>query len=118
MEAITKEGKYLLQKLDCNCNDCGFMSRDFVAYKKWEDWNLKLQQEAFAKDPNRKPNDKFQFDKSSVLSYGICEKFKDIFKSTEISFIPNTFQLNTQTCFVHRLDLLSEEDRNKKLGLV
>lgn len=31
------------------------------------------------------------------INYGQCEKF-----SKEVTFIPNTCQLDTQTCFKHR----------------
>jgi hypothetical protein len=27
---MDKESLYLLQKIDCNCNDCGFMNRDLT----------------------------------------------------------------------------------------
>lgn len=56
---------------------------------------------------------KFQFDKKEiVINYGSCTKL-----DKEVSFIPNTYQLETQDCFKHRLDFLTEEERNKKLEI-
>ena len=41
---------------------------------------------------------RFQFDKSTCsIQYGTCSKF-----SKDVSFIPNTCQLDTQQCFSHR----------------
>mgnify|MGYP001574482603 CR=1 len=43
---------------------------------------------------------KFQFDRSEVsINYGRCEKLQK-----DVSFIPNTCQLHTQECFIHRKD--------------
>jgi hypothetical protein len=127
---MDKQSIIELQKIDCNCNDCIFMNRNIERFKqslndhhRWQlnyfntvknnllkkaDWwqnprnpkfnyekgiNLKLQAEKM----------KFQFDKSTCLiNYGFCmseesEKFN-------ITFIPNTLQLNTQHCFKHRRD--------------
>lgn len=41
---------------------------------------------------------KFQFDKSTcAINYGHCSKL-----DKQVSFIPNTLQLDTQLCFVNR----------------
>lgn len=40
---------------------------------------------------------KFVYEQTTYLNYGFCTKFKK-----DISFIPNTCQLDTQQCFVHR----------------
>lgn len=75
-----KESAYLLQKIDCNCNDCKFMTRDLVRNeqhrKSYEGTGL-----------------------MDRLQYGNCSKF-----NKPISFIPVTCQLETQHCFVHRKD--------------
>ncbi len=108
-----------LQKIDCNCNDCIFMERDLVTYKKWEDWHRKLDLEEFERAKAKAIADalavtdiksrksmlniaekmKFQFQKSNLLNYGKCKKF-----NKPVSFIPNICQIETQECFVHRHD--------------
>ena len=43
---------------------------------------------------------KYQFDKSTAsINFGRCDKF-----DKEVTFIPNTCQLDTQECFTHRRD--------------
>ena len=116
---MDKESAYELQKIDCNCNDCKFMIRDFDEYNKWEEWNRKIQLKEFnikkanafmiandCKDLKGKETllnfaNKmvFIFDKSGNLSYGNCEKFQ-----IKVSFIPNVCQIETQECFKHRKD--------------
>jgi hypothetical protein len=46
---LEKESIYLLQKIDCNCNDCGFMARDLS-----------------------RPPDK---NKPAPINYGYCNRF-------------------------------------------
>ncbi len=70
-----------LQKIDCNCNDCIFMIRDFEKFKSWD--KLYAGQEKA----------------SHRIHYGKCSKF-----NKDVSFIPNTLQLDTQECFKHRRD--------------
>lgn len=114
---MDKESIYLLQKIDCNCNDCKFMARDLAAYKKWHDYHFKLDLEEFEsrkakaiKDAKNVKDEKgrqsllaiahkmkHQFDKSKLLQYGRCEKF-----DKPVSFIPTTCQMETQQCFEHR----------------
>lgn len=110
-----------LQKLDCNCNDCIFLKRDIDRYKKsledhykWQldyfntirnnlydkanKWRRKGDLEKFETVSKQADRLKFQFDKKEVsINYGFCDKFKK-----DVSFIPNTLQLDTQECFKHR----------------
>lgn len=117
---IDKESIYELQKIDCNCNDCAFMQRDFDTFKKWETWHKNIELQEFEKrkqkatqeaksnpDPKQRDallrvanNMKFSFEKSKLLQYGFCSKF-----NKQVSFIPLTCQLDTQDCFVHRKDV-------------
>lgn len=75
---LDKESLIELQKIDCNCNDCKFMERDFEKLEKhkqsYEGTGL--------------------MDK---LAYGDCKKF-----NKPVSFIPGTYQIETQECFEHR----------------
>ncbi len=113
-----------LQLVDCNCNNCKFMDRDLDLYKKWEDWHRGIALKDFNRnkaksifDANQAINNsanesdkrsaegmlrkaqkmKFQFEKIGLIKYGKCNKFHK-----EVSFIPNTCQLETQECFEHR----------------
>ncbi len=117
---MDKESIYELQRVDCNCNDCFFMKRNFETYAKWEDWNRRYQQQVFEKkreeafkiaeacedEVGKKTllimanKMKFHFDKSSLLQYGQCQKFEK-----QVSFIPMTCQIETQKCFIHRRDV-------------
>ncbi len=94
------ESRIELQKIDCNCNDCKFMIRDFEKYKKSRDWHYKLQLDYFTliKEKTEDTKMRFEFDSSvASINYGHCEKF-----NKPVSFIPNTCQLETQQCFEHR----------------
>lgn len=117
-----KESAHLLQLIDCNCNDCKFMIRDQQKFhnstsfhyvlclrefvinhtrvlanaQKWYnkgEWEkgLALEIEGNAMD--------WQFDKKGEcpVNFGRCSKLKK-----DVSFIPNTCQLETQQCFEHR----------------
>jgi hypothetical protein len=68
-----------LQKIDCNCNDCGYMVRDF---DKLNSFN-----HLYGKDIRV----------SWRPQYGFCVLFRK-----DVSFIPGTCQPQTQDCFVHR----------------
>lgn len=120
---MTKESIYELQKIDCNCNDCAFMVRDFDTYnhylelhqtwqftsfelkkkkliEKSEQWaekgNYEIATELFTEAEGLK----FVFDRSAAaINYGTCSKF-----GKPVSFIPNVCQLETQQCFLHRKD--------------
>lgn len=77
---MEKESIYQRQLIDCNCNDCIFMIRDF---------------------------DKTNYHKNSYkgtglsdnCQYGSCTKL-----NKEVYFSPNTCQIETQKCFKHRKD--------------
>ncbi len=75
---MDKESRILLQKIDCNCNDCKHMVRDFDKFeqhkKHYEGTGL-----------------------SDKLNFGKCVKL-----NKDVSFIPETCQLETQHCFEHR----------------
>lgn len=110
-----------LQKIDCNCNDCLYLIRDFVQYersveqhhtwqldyfnaiksnklKRADEWLKFGEPEKATALINEANNMRFQFDKSKALiQYGQCEKL-----NKDVSFIPNTCQLETQECFKHR----------------
>jgi hypothetical protein len=75
---MDKESVLELQKLDCNCNDCQFMVRDFEKYKKFDSLY-----------DNYSP--------SYRINYGNCSKL-----NKPVSFIPGICQIETQFCFVHR----------------
>lgn len=119
---MDKESIYLFQKLNCNCNDCIFMNRDFDALKEAKkiaemgekylfDRTFKRRmQEAWdnnkagkhkrcsnlIKDIRKK---KFVYVHTSDILYGNCTKLKK-----KVTFIANDFQLETQECFKHRKD--------------
>jgi hypothetical protein len=76
---MDKEDLIELQKLDCNCNDCAYMQRDFERFKKFD----KLY-EGREKCSYR-------------IHYGHCVKF-----NKSVSFTPMQCQLHTQECFRHR----------------
>lgn len=126
---MSKEGIIELQKLDCNCNDCGFLVRDFDKYnqsieqhRKWQqdyfniikknlldkaDWwqdksNIKYDFEKGERVRKEADKLRFEFTKKSIsISYGKCSKQQ----CKPISFIPSILQLDTQECFVHRKEL-------------
>lgn len=122
---MDKESIYQLQKIDCNCNDCGFMVRDAEKFKasqglhhKWQlgYFNVckkKVVEKAIKyKDAfydlemwdsllSEAERMKFQFNgKTAMMNYGNCSKL-----NKPVSFIPNTCQIETQTCFKHRKEL-------------
>ena len=120
---MDKESIFELQKIDCNCNDCKFMVRNIQKFKesqelhhKWQEDYFKSQQNALIKSAEEwkkkgeiekyeyliKESKKktFQFNKNEVvIQFGNCVKF-----NKDVSFIPNTCQLETQDCFTHRKD--------------
>tara|TARA_R110002096_G_scaffold387811_1_gene582040 strand:+ start:581 stop:823 length:243 start_codon:yes stop_codon:yes gene_type:complete len=80
------------------------MVRDLDTFKKWELFHKDLQFKDFERKKEReaiRPNAQFYFDKSSLMHYGKCSKL-----NKEVSFIPNTCQIDTQDCFKHRKDEL------------
>jgi len=121
---MDKQSLYLLQKINCCCNDCGFMDRDMDKFKESVDMHHKWQLDYFnvlrtkkiekakwwkdVKGDLENWNDllmeaesmKFQFDRNeAIINFGKCTKF-----NKDISFIPNVCQLETQECFLHRAD--------------
>ena len=91
-----------LIRIDCNCNDCKFMQRDFERYEHWRKIKEGWQRDEFERnkaksDPLTASKMVFQFDKSGLLQYGNCTKL-----NKPVSFIPNTCQLETQQCFEDR----------------
>jgi hypothetical protein len=116
-----KESQYLLQRIDCNCNNCGFMKRDMDRFKKWYDYWYAEACKKFEDDKKKAIEDadliedpkqrasliqkaqklKFYFRKDNLLQYGHCMKF-----DKSVSFIPDTCQIDTQFCFIHRRDYI------------
>jgi hypothetical protein len=122
---MDKESIIELEKIDCNCNNCKFLSRDGERFEKslqdhhrWQlnyfntvkenllkkaDWwqNKKNPKYNYDKGENVRKEAlkmKFQFDrKEASINYGKCSKF-----DKDVSFLPNTLQYETQTCFEHR----------------
>lgn len=117
---MDKESIYLLQNIDCNCNDCKHMERDFTTYKKWEEKRMNEELLEFEARKESAINSaweiqddkarisainiaekmKFQFNKSGFVQYGICHKFEK-----QVSFLPGVCQIETQGCFEHRKTL-------------
>ncbi len=77
-----------LQKIDCNCNDCTFMVRDLEKKRLWDETELHANQK----------------NASHRIHYGRCDRFQ-----ISVSFIPNTCQLSTQQCFVHRKEGVAQK---------
>lgn len=114
-----------LQKIDCNCSDCGYLTRSLSKRQKHVDFHFGMQKNHFnimrikllkkgEKHFNKGEKEKakilfkearkmrFVFDEGSCsLHYGKCNRFKK-----DVSFITNTCQLGTQDCFVHRLEVI------------
>lgn len=80
---MNKESIKDLQNIDCNCNDCKFMERDFNTYKTFD--KLYTNSVGQVTSPSHR------------INYGNCTKL-----NKPVSFIPNTCQLETQQCFEHR----------------
>ncbi len=73
---MDKQSRYLLQKIDCNCNNCRFLIRDVSQAQS-------------------------QKGKQTPIFSGQCIKF-----NKTVTFIPDTCQLETQLCFIHRNDYI------------
>lgn len=76
---MEKDSIILLQKIDCNCNDCKHMIRDIEKRKSFDYLH------------------EGQINASCRINYGRCENL-----NKDVSFIPNICQLETQDCFIHR----------------
>lgn len=81
---MNKENILELQRIDCNCNDCAFLERDFEKTNKH-----RKSYEGTGLKPS--------------LMYGKCKKFN----MKQISFIPNICMIETQKCFIHRKDMFN-----------
>lgn len=79
---MDKESIFELQKLDCNCNDCAFMVRNFEERKKYDPLYEGAQNASYR------------------INYGNCQKFD----GKLVSFIPNHCMPENQNCFKHRKD--------------
>lgn len=123
---MTKESIYELQRIDCNCNDCYFLTRDLAKFEEALQQHHKWQLDYFNVIKQKKIekiaywNERFEFDKAETLqkdvnemkfqfnrkvcsiNFGHCDKF-----DKPISFIPGVCQIDTQKCFVHRKDIIS-----------
>lgn len=120
---MVKNSIKLLQELDCNCNDCKNMVRDFKRFNESLELHRKWQLDYFntikkklidraewhkARGDQGTCNQliseamsmNFQFNRNEALiNYGKCCKF-----NKDVSFIPGVLQLDTQQCFIHRKD--------------
>lgn len=120
---MTKESRYELQKIDCNCNDCFFLKRDVTRYEQalakdkeldlWLFENKKARAIHKAKKKiaqGQKKKGEIALKEALAMKYsyqsypipqlyGHCNKF-----NKEITFTPNILQLENQNCFEHRKD--------------
>lgn len=80
---MDKESIYLLQCIDCNCNNCGYFKRDI------EKTALQNKNEQII---------------ACKIHYGECLKF-----NKQVGEIANIALLHTQNCFVHRKDLITQK---------
>lgn len=80
---MNKESIIELQKIDCNCNDCKYLVRDLGKYKSYDDLYRNTKRQVTTP--------------AHRINYGDCQKF-----NKQVSFIPNTCQIETQSCFEHR----------------
>lgn len=118
---MDNESTYELQKIDCNCGNCSYLSRSLSKRQSHVDfhfdmqkrhfnikrikllergeWWLKKSQKEKAKLLfNEARKMKFVFDEGLCsLHYGTCSKL-----NKEVSFVANICQLETQNCFIHR----------------
>jgi len=119
---MDKESQYELQKIDCSCNDCGFMVRDLDKMNASYAEMSRLSEDLFdlkkgryvqkAKDQiarNKEKGEaalrdamkmKFTPPGKSAVMYGACAKF-----NKEITFLSGVLSIENQACFVHRKDL-------------
>lgn len=120
---MTTESIIELQKLDCNCNDCGYLKRNIARYNTvraedddnqyWFFRRVKARAIWKAREKLKKDKDRgavalaaaialayTYFPQKCAINYGLCGKL-----DKPIKFIPNTFQFETQECFVHRKEL-------------
>ena len=119
---MDKESTYLFQCIDCCCNDCKFMERDIVAHNRselvhhlWQldyfiiiknkilskarEWTEKGEVDKAELLFKEAKEMKFVYQNTSYINYGYCNNLKK-----NVTFMPNTCQLDTQVCFKHRKD--------------
>ena len=125
MEAVKFKPSYELKVLDSNCSDCLFMDRSIPKRQTSVDKHYVWQKNHFDMErmkvltraeywQNEGDMAKaklllqearkmvFQFNEGEcALHYGMCHKY-----DKDVSFIPNTIQLDTQDCFVHRKEFV------------
>ncbi len=132
---MDRESIYELQKIDCNCNDCGFMIRDLERFKKSQEDHLMWQLNYFDTIKNNFLKKALEYDHMFVVTKKEkylrkaagcrleADKMKFVFDPSEaminygqcskykkdVSFIPNQCQLETQECFTHRKDFVKEK---------
>jgi hypothetical protein len=83
-KTLDKESIYLLQCIDCNCNNCGHFIRDIPKTQA-----LNTNEQIVA----------------NKIHYGFCSKL-----NKEVGEIANFCLLHTQECFEHRNDLKAKKD--------
>lgn len=128
---MDKESIYQLQNIDCNCNDCKFMVRDFVALEQSKKMQNEGQFLTFFNTRTRFIRESLDYRIRAELEKDL-EKKKELFKkgfnllkmaramkyafsndskiafgdcskfNKPVTFIPETCQLDTQNCFEHR----------------
>jgi hypothetical protein len=115
---MNKESMVELQKIDCNCNDCKHMVRDFETFNKWKKWQLEQDKKDFDRKKAKAIEDakkimeeksrnsmlsiankmKYQAEKTSNINYGFCSKKNN----KPITFLPCVCMIENQECFEHR----------------
>ena len=78
---MDKESIFELQKIDCNCNNCGHFERDIEKTKKMNNNPLIIR---------------------NKQHHGFCNKLKK-----DVCEIANICLLHTQDCFTHRKEMKS-----------
>ncbi len=115
---MTAESTIELQKIDCCCNDCKHLVRDVQQYTDTVENDKDSQIFFFRRKKARfiikaRANKDLRkraaalklavamkhvyFVQRAAINYGTCGKLNKL-----VTFIPNTFQLDTQYCFEHR----------------
>jgi hypothetical protein len=116
-KGLDPESAFELQKIDCNCNDCGHMQRVKEIKIRWDYFMKEVDHKAYRDEKekasyalydkgirglqlNKVMFAKFQPTRVTPINYGLCKKLVKI-----VSFLPATFSFDTQDCFVHRKEL-------------
>ena len=125
------QSTYLLQLIDCNCNDCKYMVRDFDRLEQAKSQHCEWQLNLFNSTKSnliKKADDwlrRNEIEKNKEKQILNVDKAKQIMKQVEkmkfvfeydspiaygncsklnkpVTFIPNVCQIETQECFEHR----------------